>query len=171
MDRFFEVVVTEHRLAVFGLLFTLTRDRDLAEDLTQETFLVLLQKIEVLDVSQPILPWLLATGRNLAANARRHQAVEQRLLMNGDVATTFWQDLGGSDLGIDWLEKFAALGECRKGLPTGQKEAVTQFYDKQQSCDSIASMAGTAVTAIHNRLARARKSLRECIESKLRRQA
>lgn len=171
MDRFFEVIVTEHRLTVFGLLFSLVRDRELAEDLTQETFLVLLRKIDEIDVSKPILPWLLGTARNLAANARRHQSVEQRLFLKGEVAAAFWEDLGRSDLGADWPDKFSALQQCREGLSPPQKEAVELFYKENQSCDSIASRLGVATSAIHNRLMRARRALRECIENKLRRYA
>ena len=83
MDRFFELIVGEHRTTVFGLLFSLLRDRDLAEDLTQETFVVLLKKVDDIDVSQPILPWLLTTARNLAANAQRRRKLEQTTGPNG----------------------------------------------------------------------------------------
>jgi len=169
MDRFFEVIVTEHRMTVFGLLFSLVRDRELAEDLAQETFLVLLGKIDEIDVSQPILPWLLRTARNLACNARRHQSVEQRLFLKGEVSAVFWEGLGRPELGADWSEKFSALQQCRDALSPPQKEAVTLFYNRNESCDSIASRMGTATAAIQNRLVRARRALRECIEQKLRR--
>lgn len=168
MDRFFEVIVTEHRLTVFGLLFSLVRDRELAEDLTQETFLVLLRKIDEIDVSRPILPWLLGTARKLAANANRRQTVEQRLLLNGEVAAAFWEDLGRSDLGADWSQKFSALQQCREALSPAQNEAVELYYNDKHSCDNIAVRLGTVTAAIHNRLVRARRALRECIEQKLR---
>ncbi|MDF1845225.1 MAG: sigma factor, partial [Rubripirellula sp.] len=79
MDKFFELIAGEHRANVFGLLYSLLRDRDLAEDLTQETFVVLFNKIGEIDVSQPILPWLLTTARNLAANAQRRRKLEQSI--------------------------------------------------------------------------------------------
>ncbi len=171
MDRFFEVIVTEHRMTVFGLLFSLVQDRELAEDLTQETFLVLFRKISEIDVSRPILPWLLTTARNLASNAKRHQSVEQQVFLSGEVAAAFWEELGSSELGADWPERFFALQQCRESLSPAQKEAVALFYNEKQSCDSIASRLGTATAAIHNRLVRARRALRECIEQKLGRYA
>ena len=168
MDKFFELIVGEHRATVFGLLFSLLRDRDLAEDLTQETFVVLFNKISEIDVSQPVLPWLLTTARNLAANAQRRRNLEQAIFLRGQAAIEIWGQLGDSTLGADWPERLKALRECRENLSTPQKEAVDLFYDRGYDCEKIANAIDAAASAIHNRLTRARKALYECIQYKLR---
>ncbi|HAY82882.1 MAG TPA: hypothetical protein DCY79_23990 [Planctomycetaceae bacterium] len=168
MDKFFELIVGEHRHTVFGLLFSLVRDRDLAEDLTQETFVVLFRKIDGIDVSQPILPWLLATARNLAANAQRRRKLEQSVILRGQTAVEVWAQLGDSTLGSEWSERLLALGECRENLSESQKSAVELFYDRGYDCERIATALDAAAAAIHNRLTRARKALYECIQHKLR---
>tara|TARA_B100000809_G_scaffold183305_1_gene181127 strand:- start:1161 stop:1676 length:516 start_codon:yes stop_codon:yes gene_type:complete len=168
MDKFFEMIVGEHRTTVFGLLFSLLRDRDLAEDLTQETFVVLLKKIDDIDVSQPILPWLLTTARNLAANAQRRRNLENTIFLRGQTAIEVWGQLGDSMLGADWDDRLSALRECREGLSAPQKEAVDLFYDRGYGCEKIATALDAAASAIHNRLTRARKALFECIQNKLR---
>ncbi len=98
MDKFFEVIVSEHRATVFGMLFSLLRDRELAEDLAQETFVVLFKKIDDVDVSQPILPWLLATARTLAANAYRRRKLEHAVLLRGQATIEIWEQLGDREL-------------------------------------------------------------------------
>ena len=168
MDKFFELIVGEHRTTVFGLLFSLLRDRDLAEDLTQETFVVLFNKIGEIDVSQPILPWLLATARNLAANAQRRRRLEQAIFLRGQAVIEIWGQLGDSTLGTDWSDRLSALRECRESLSPPQKEAVGLFYDRGYGCEKIAASLDAATSAIHNRLTRARKALYECIQQKLR---
>lgn len=167
MNRFFDIIVTEHQQSVFGLLFSLLRDRDLAEDVTQETFLVLLRKIGEIDVSRPILPWLLTTARNLAANAQRKLAAERSRFLSGEAAARFWEDLSSPRLGVDWDERLQALRDCRSRLSPDQAEVVQLYYDREQPARSIAATLDAAVSAIHNRLARARKALHDCIQRKL----
>ena len=168
MDKFFELIVGEHRTTVFGMLFSLLRDRELAEDLTQETFVVLFRKIDHVDASQPILPWLLATARNLAANAQRRRKLEHAILVQGQTAVEVWEQLGDATLGADWADRLSALRECRENLSAPQKEAVDLFYERGYGCEQIATTVDAAAAAIYNRLTRARKALYECIQHKLR---
>ena len=168
MDKFFEVIVSEHRTTVFGMLYSLMRDRELAEDLTQETFVVLFKKIDDIDVSKPILPWLLTTARNLAANAQRRRKLEHAAFLRGQTASEIWEQLGESTLGADWSDRLKALRECRENLSAPQKESVELFYERGYGCEKIAISLDAATSAIHNRLTRARKALYECIQQKLR---
>jgi len=168
VDRYFEIIVNEHRGTVFGLLFSLLRDRQLAEDITQETFLVLAGKIDTIDIARPILPWLLTTARNLAGNARRRCALEHKLFVKGDAAQGIWERLGSSDLGSDWDERLGVLGRCRKELSEPQKKVVDLYYTHGYSSQKIADMLGSAAAAVLNRLSRGRMALRRCIEKKLR---
>ncbi|MBI2192478.1 MAG: sigma-70 family RNA polymerase sigma factor [Planctomycetes bacterium] len=171
MNQLFELIVTEHQQPVFGLLYSILRDRELAEDLTQEVFLVLLRKIHEIDTSRPILPWLLATARNLAANARRKAASERALFLKGEAAARFWEDFSQPAMGTEWDERIEALRKCRKQLPAEQVEAVKLYYDQAYPASQVASVLNIAVDAVHNRLARARRALHDCLRVKLRREA
>ena len=167
MDNFFERAVANHQMAVFGLLHSLVRDRELAEDLTQESFVVLYKKVDSIDCSKPILPWLLKTARNLAVNAQRRRKREGTVLMNGQAAMEIWQQLGEKTLTTDWNDHLDALGSCRDELSDAQQKVIDLFYDQGYGCQQIAEAMDTAVPAIHNRLTRARKALMSCILLKL----
>lgn len=167
MNKFFELVVSEHQNAVFCFLFSIVRDRQRAEDLTQETFLVLVKKIDGIDTSRPILPWLLTTARNLALNARRKDFKERRLFVEGDAIQAFWEGLGRNDLGRAWQDTLEALRACRDALPAPQKDVVDLFYSEGIDCQTIGDRLGTAAAAVYNRLTRARNALRQCLNRKL----
>ena len=167
MDKFFEVIVTEHRDTVFGMLYSQLRDREMAEDLTQETFVLLMKKINEIDVTRPILPWLLTSARNLASNARRRRNVEYRIFLEGDAIDNFWEQFGGPALGMDNGERLAALRNCRDKLSEQQKATIDLFYQQGMPCDEIAERLKTATAAIYNRLTRGRKALHGCISQKL----
>lgn len=168
MDKFFELIVGEHRTTVFGMLFSLLRDRELAEDLTQETFVVLFKKIETIDATRPVLPWLLTTARNLAANAHRRRKQERATILQGQATVEMWEQLGDTTLGTDWSDRLAALRECRENLSPPQQQALNLFYERGLGCETIATTVDAAASAIHNRLTRARKALHQCIQHKLR---
>ncbi|BCX47009.1 hypothetical protein HAHE_09170 [Haloferula helveola] len=67
----FDRLVHRHHPKVFAFLLTLTKHRQDAEDLTQETFVRAWKKIDRYDPSLPILPWLLTIARRLSIDMLR----------------------------------------------------------------------------------------------------
>lgn len=59
----FDQLVHELHPKVHAFLLTLTRNRQDAEDLTQETFVRAWRKLDRFDPSRPLLPWLLTIAR------------------------------------------------------------------------------------------------------------
>ncbi len=73
----FESLYRQHVQAVFRFAMSITRRKELAEDLTSEAFLALHREMDAIDPSQ--LPaWLLTVVRNRARDLWRHQVVEDR---------------------------------------------------------------------------------------------
>jgi len=73
----FESLYREHVQAVYRFALSITRRKEVAEDLTSEAFLALNREMASIDPSQ--LPaWLLTVVRNRARNLWRHQLVEER---------------------------------------------------------------------------------------------
>jgi RNA polymerase sigma-70 factor (ECF subfamily) len=73
----FEALYRQHVQAVFRFALSITRRREIAEDLTAEAFLALHREMASIDPSQ--LPaWLLTVVRNRARDVWRHRLVEER---------------------------------------------------------------------------------------------
>ena len=64
MDESFESVYKKYYSIVYRYLVSLTKDADLAEELTQETFFKALKNIKKYDPSQKMLTWLCAIAKN-----------------------------------------------------------------------------------------------------------
>lgn len=75
MERFYR----ENYNIVYGYLLSLCADVHLAEDLTSETFLRAILKIESYDGRVRASTWLCAIGRNLYFNERKKQKRRSRL--------------------------------------------------------------------------------------------
>jgi RNA polymerase sigma-70 factor, ECF subfamily len=69
----FGALVRRHHARVFAFLLALTRHRQDAEDLTQETFLRAWDKIHRYQPDQPLLPWLLTLARRQSISALRRK--------------------------------------------------------------------------------------------------
>jgi RNA polymerase sigma-70 factor, ECF subfamily len=73
----FEALYRQHVHAVFRFALSVTRRRELAEDLTSEAFLALHRHLDTIDPDQ--LPaWLLTVVRNRARDWWRRRMVEER---------------------------------------------------------------------------------------------
>ena len=72
---------------VYGYLFSLCQDKALAEDLTSETFLRAMQKLDSYDGRVKASTWLCTIGRNLYLNLRKKAArqvpLEEFILVDG----------------------------------------------------------------------------------------
>jgi len=71
-DRIYEA----HRSRLFGFLVRLCRDRDVAEELLEETWLRLVSRAHLLADDSRLLPWLLTVARNLFLSYRRSRQLD-----------------------------------------------------------------------------------------------
>ena len=77
----FGALVHRYHGRVFAFLITLTRHRQDAEDLTQETFLRAWDKFGRYDPERPLLPWLLTLARRQSLTAlRRIRRVPEEII-------------------------------------------------------------------------------------------
>lgn len=83
----FESLYRQHVQAVFRFALSITRRKDVAEDLTSEAFLALHRELASIDQTQ--LPaWLLTVVRNRARDLWRHQVIEERYVVEKATAVT-----------------------------------------------------------------------------------
>lgn len=66
--RAFDEIVHRHSRRIFNFLFHLTRHRQDAEDLTQQTFIKAYHNLHRFDCSRPLVNWLLIIARRSALN-------------------------------------------------------------------------------------------------------
>lgn len=102
----FESLYRQHVQAVFRFALSITRRREIAEDLTSDAFLALHREMAHIDPTQ--LPaWLLTVVRNRARDQWRHQAVEERYVFENKTAS---EPVAGADASLEeWILAGAGL--------------------------------------------------------------
>jgi RNA polymerase sigma-70 factor (ECF subfamily) len=147
---------SEHGRLVFALCNILLRDRDEAEDATQQCFLSAQKSMLAGTVPADAAAWLAAIARNECLSRLRRRRPPTVALRDDDLLT----DTDVADL-VDRRTEIAALSEAIAGLPPAQRQAVIlrDFYGLSYREVSVA--LGVTGPAVESLLFKSRKRLQE----------
>ena len=134
-----------------------------ADDVLQETNLVLWEKVEEFDGSRPFLPWAMRFAQFQAmAWLKRHRRQAERFVFHGDLANLLAIEAAAEESAFE--ARRVALASCFQKLRSEQQELIVRRYEPKASVNAMAEAAGTTAKAISDRLRRIRHALLECIE-------
>ena len=148
---------------VFRLILRMVRDRGLAEDLVQETFLRVWNRAGGFDSERGAVgPWLLAVARNRAIDYLRFQGrrAESTLELNETEHPALFADLSNDALHVDFvLQVKRALAQ----LASEQREAIELAYFEGMSQTEIAERMGQPLGTVKSWMRRALQQMREAL--------
>jgi RNA polymerase sigma-70 factor (ECF subfamily) len=155
-----------HRQPIFRFAYRLLGSVEIAEDVTHDCFLGLIQKPENLDPSRASLRnYMYAAARNLAMKHFRSSGREAALDdLTEDPIIPRRQEPLRRLLDEELSEK---VKEAISNLPPLQREALILFEYEELALSEIATVVGTDVGAVKSRLYRARERLRSTLGSYL----
>lgn len=152
--RTFEHIVRRHSRRVFNFIYQLTRQRQDAEDLTQQTFIKAYRNLHRFDCARPLINWLLTIARRTALNhfrdARRWEAVPDNLAgTEPSPATTVEHREQGENL---WAR-------ARRILSQREFEVMWLRFGEELSTEETARITGLTSTHVKVIVHRARQQL------------
>ncbi|MGQ0384725.1 MAG: RNA polymerase sigma factor [Gammaproteobacteria bacterium] len=152
-EEAFERLMPAYRRRVFGLGYSMLRDRSAAEDLAQEVFVKLWQALPKYDGRARLSTWIYAITRNAAISAlrgrRRSVSISDPAVLDEAEAVAA-PPAAGEDPAI-WRQVEA--------LPEKQRQAVILYYQDERPVEEVAEMLGMPVNTVKTHLHRARASL------------
>lgn len=166
IDDQFVRELTKIQNRLYAYIFSLLPDADWAQDVLQETNVILWKKACNFTKGTNFGAWAtkIAYYEVLAARRKMHR---DRLQFNETVlqelATAAWDATGRLD------EKSVALDECLQKLSSKQRERLLNRYQPGGSIRDIAEATGATPGAVAMALSRIRLTLLECIEGKIKR--
>lgn len=141
----FEALYLRYRDWVVSLAYRYTRDRELALDVLQETFLYLLGKFPGFELTAKMTTFLYPTVRHLSV-AMQSKATRQPAAVGGQLFEPP-QDPGSA-------ERMQGLAELMEALPVGQREVLQLRFADGLSLAEIAHALqvplGTVKSRLHN---------------------
>ena len=155
----FEAIYEAFRPRLFSFLARLSRRRDVAEDLLEETWLRLVTRAPELTDDTRLGPWLFTVARNLFASWCRHRAVDESRILDFALA---WPGA----LPRESPFESAARGETERRLeaalarlPNRDREVLLLVAGEELSPAEAAAVLGLSPEALRKRLQRARERL------------
>ena len=134
-----------------------------ADDLTQETFLVVFRDGFEERSPQQTAAYLRTVARNRLLMVRRSQKKAPEVDL--EAAEAVWADVAGGN-GMD--DYMLALEDCLEtGVTPRVRRALDMLYRDRLSRSEMADRLEMAVEGVKTLLRRARSTLRECVERKL----
>jgi RNA polymerase sigma-70 factor len=160
-DRQAEFVrlLTQHSSRIFGFVLALCVNRSDAEDVFQNTSVVLWEKFDAYERGTNFFAWACRIAYFEALYDRRKSS---RVKTLSDAA---WEALAGDALAIsdDKQEHHETLAACLEKLKAADRELLHQKYFLQRSVAEIAAACSKSVHSIYRSLSRVHDSLLQCM--------
>lgn len=152
----FDALYGSHAGRVFAVLLRLCADRETAERLTQDTFVLAWRRLGTFHGASRLTSWLhrIAVNVMLQDGRAAGRRAARVITADDDFLATAPARGSGADLRLD-LERAIA------SLPAGARTALVLHDIEGYTHDEIAAMTGVAGGTVKSQLHRARRLLRE----------
>ncbi len=158
------LLMTQHQRRIFSYIYTLVPDRHDAEDLLQETSLVICEKFHEFTPGTDFVAWAcqIAWWRIRAA---RQKFARAKVIFDGTILAAVAQTAAELSAEID--DRHVALDRCLKKLPLRDRELVLARYEPGGGAEAAARRSGRSLAAAYKALGRIRKLLLDCVSDQL----
>jgi RNA polymerase sigma-70 factor (ECF subfamily) len=155
---------TQHARRIYAFLLTLVVRPADADDLLQETSMVLWEKFNQFTPGSDFYAWACKIAHFCVCNHRRRQAAAARIV-DDDVLSLLEAELAASGDEID--AELQALAECFEKLRPRDQDLITRRYRAGASMRTVASEVGRTVEALYKAIQRIHESLFECVRRRV----
>ncbi|MCY0876280.1 MAG: sigma-70 family RNA polymerase sigma factor [Firmicutes bacterium] len=145
-----------HGNDVLRVVYGIVRDRQIAEDLSQEVFVKVYDHLPEFRQESSYKTWILRIAVNRAKDYLRSAA---RRSVPVDDLTYLTQDETAEQAALAHLDQ-QDLWKAVLALPDTYRETMWLYYSQELQVDEIASVIGVSVSSVKTRLHRGRELLR-----------
>ncbi|MEO6606822.1 MAG: RNA polymerase sigma factor [Aeromicrobium sp.] len=151
-----------HVRPVYWQAYGVVRDVNEAEDITQDVFITMWNKIRTINlVDESALPWLLVTARFTALNARR-RSLKAR---HGDLDTDLRDDGPSVEEEVEGAQVRAEIDKAVAALSSTDRRLYDLCVVGDHTYELAARELGVSHAVVRNRLSRLRSRLRADLRS------
>ena len=158
-------LLAEHERSIETYVHSLMRSAADAEDVLQESKLVLWKQFERYEPNTNFLAWARRIALNLILNHRRKEQRRQTSSVDQEFIEAVAAEI---DKQSDKLaQRSEYLRGCLLELPKAHRQAIVWRYYEGCEVDEIAAKSGRSEGATYRLLSRIRQMLNDCIKRKL----
>ncbi len=157
----FRAAYAKYADRIHGFLLRLSRRREIAEELAQETWLKLATTATRLDEDSDLAAWLYTVARNRWVSHRRWSLLDlSRFVAADDALSAAMADsASGEDARLDARRDLVAVEAALGRLAAAHREVLVLVAIEQVDSETAARVLGINALALRQRLSRARAEL------------
>lgn len=158
------LLMTQHQRRIFGYIHTLVPSRADAEDILQETSLVIVEKFHEFKPGTDFVAWAcqIAWWRVRAA---RQKFARSKVVFDDEVLDSVAHT--ASTMHEEMSDRHEALARCLQRLHPRDRELLLTRYERGARVEEAAERSGRSLEAAYKALARLRKLLLDCVTNQL----
>ncbi|TWT96344.1 sigma-70 family RNA polymerase sigma factor [Neorhodopirellula pilleata] len=157
-------LLTSSQSRLYGYILSLLYDADQANDVLQQTNVILWEKEEEFSLGSNFIAWSFQIAY-FQVLAHRKQLQRERLSFDSDLLADIANVSREAEESFESRQKL--MRQCLQKLNRRQQEIVYRRYQSNASLDSIAIETANTVNAVKQLLFRARSALARCINQGL----
>jgi RNA polymerase sigma-70 factor (ECF subfamily) len=148
---------------LFGLALSILRSRELAEDVVQDSFVLVWRRAHSFDPSRgPAMAWLARIVRNRCFDLLRRQGREAPL---DDAVAQTWEDPASSPADLAALSRDAErLRDCLDELDESPRRSLMLAYYEGMTYTQVAGRMGAPLSTVKSWIRRSLIRLKDCME-------
>jgi RNA polymerase sigma-70 factor (ECF subfamily) len=157
-------LITRHQRRIFSYIYTLVPSRADADDILQETCLVICEKFDEFEPGTDFVAWACQIAYWRVKYARQKFA-RSKVFFSQDVMDSVAATAGGMNTELD--ARHEALSNCLQKLNTRDREFLLTRYEAGGGVREAARRTGRSLAAAYKALTRIRKLLFDCVTQQL----
>ncbi|MDC6351640.1 sigma-70 family RNA polymerase sigma factor [Zeaxanthinibacter sp. PT1] len=167
-EKALELLLKKHNQRIVSFIYSKVRDRDIAEDIFQDTFIKVIRTLKKGSYSEEgkFLPWVMRIAHNLIIDHfRRNKKMPK---YQGNKEFDIFSILSDGELNVerrlikDQIESDLTI--LVEQLPEDQKEVLTMRIYKDMSFKEIADITGVSINTALGRMRYALINIRKMVE-------
>jgi RNA polymerase sigma-70 factor (ECF subfamily) len=166
-QKAFKELMARHQASVFHIIFRLVRDKELANDLVQETFMKAFSSLKTYRSEYRFSTWLYKIAANSSIDHLRKKRI-RALSLDNPIQT------GDGEIGFEVAdyshhperemvrhEQEASINDAISSLPRKYRQVIIARHQEEKSYEEIADELGVPVGTVKARIFRARELLKK----------
>lgn len=160
----FSILVDRYQHIVYSICYRYTQNTTDAQDLAQEVFLTTFRRLDTFREQAKFSTWLYRLGVNRCIDFTRKRQRERKR-QGGEVQDYMPDSSPGPEAQTLRSDEARVLNLAIEKLPDKYKSVLILYYTEEMSYADIGQTLDIPVKTVETRLYRARKKLRDMLES------
>jgi RNA polymerase sigma-70 factor (ECF subfamily) len=165
-DQEFEELISEFQPRLFAFIYSLTKDQTQAQDVAQNTNIILWNKRDQFQLGSNFKAWAFQVAYyEVKYHRKKAKRSKETFRIDDSLLETLQEK--SQELDENYESRRHQLKDCLKKLPEDQKELIVDRYYGNESVQTMADRRSLTPYTMAKQISRIRKLLMHCIDQQM----